>query len=376
MKKNILNKNKLPIFIGLITGIFLLNFFSQSIDIKINFEELALGKDNKKSMGVEEGKTIHCSDLRDLKDCSESYKNINYKMPVILWLGNSQLHAINQPKVNDEISSSQLHRKLKNFGMYTLTFSQPNANLQEHYLLFAHLIKKFPIETLVLPLVFDDMREDIIRADIKNILEDLETLESVTKTYTGKNLISLKKKKDTIGNQSKIEKNTFQNQWENYLNRELATIWSLWNKRDLLRSKFFGSLYKLRNSILNINATTTRKMIKGPYVKNQKAYEDILNLANKNKIKVLVYIPPLRSDVKIPYDLNEYKNFKTETKNIANKYNVSFVSLENIIPAEFWGFKGSSSLKKNPELDFMHFKGEGHSLLAEYLFIEIKKIIE
>ena len=220
------------------------------------------------------------------------------------------------------------------------------------------------------------MREDIIRADIKNILEDLETLESVTKTYTGKNLISLKKKKDTIGNQSKIEKNTFQNQWENYLNRELATIWSLWNKRDLLRSKFFGSLYKLRNSILNINATTTRKMIKGPYVKNQKAYEDILNLANKNKIKVLVYIPPLRSDVKIPYDLNEYKNFKTETKNIANKYNVSFVSLENIIPAEFWGFKGSSSLKKNPELDFMHFKGEGHRLLAEYLFIEIKKIID
>ena len=36
----------------------------------------------------------------------------------------------------------------------------------------------------------------------------------------------------------------------------------------------------------------------------------------------------------------------------------------------------SSSLKKNPELDFMHFKGEGHRLLAEYLFIEIKKIVE
>ena len=40
-------------------------------------------------------------------------------------------------------------------------------------------------------------------------------------------------------------------------------------------------------------------MIKGHYIKNQKAYEDILNLAIKNKIKVLVYIPPLRNDVKI-----------------------------------------------------------------------------
>ena len=51
-------------------------------------------------------------------------------------------------------------------------------------------------------------------------------------------------------------------------------------------------------------------MIKGTYIKNLKAYEDILNLAQKNKVKVLVYIPPLRNDVKIPYDISEYSKFK------------------------------------------------------------------
>ena len=117
-------------------------------------------------------------------------------------------------------------------------------------------------------------------------------------------------------------------------------------------------------------------MIKGHYIKNQKAYEDILNLAIKNKIKVLVYIPPLRNDVKIPYNIDEYSNFKLETKNIADKYYVNFVSLEKIIPSKLWGFKGSTNLKQKQELDFMHFKGEGHSLLAEALYIEILKIIE
>ena len=135
-------------------------------------------------------------------------------------------------------------------------------------------------------------------------------------------------------------------------------------------------LYQIRNSVLGITATTTRKMIKGSYRKNQRAYEDILSLANKEKIKVLVYIPPLRNDVKIPYDLNEYKKFKLEAKNIANKYDVNFISFENIIPREFWGFTSSTNLKIIQDLDFMHFEGKGHSLLAESLFIEMQKITE
>ena len=85
-------------------------------------------------MGIEDGERVHCGDLSDLNICIDSYKNTNDKMPVILWLGNSQLHAINQPQPNDEVSPLILHKKLKKFGTYTLTFSQPNANLQEHFL--------------------------------------------------------------------------------------------------------------------------------------------------------------------------------------------------------------------------------------------------
>ena len=36
-----------------------------------------------------------------------------------------------------------------------ITFSQPNANLQEHYVLFEYLRHRLPVRTLILPLVFD-----------------------------------------------------------------------------------------------------------------------------------------------------------------------------------------------------------------------------
>jgi hypothetical protein len=378
MKKSIFYKYKLQILIGLIVGIFLLNSFLPDKISETKAEDLALGQDNKKSIGIVDDVIVHCTDLDNLDSCYKSYKNNNDKMPVILWLGNSQLHAINQQRPNDEVSSSLLHKKLKKFGIYTLTFSQANSNLQEHYLLFAHLLNKFPIEILILPVFFDDMREDGLRTGFKVALDNLQTLERIKKTFTGKNIISQynDNKQKIDSDKLKIEENNLQNYLEKYLNIQLGNIWSIWNERDNLRVQFYNTLYLIRNTIFKIDSITMRKMIKGPYIKNQKAFEDILNLAYENKIKTIVYIPPLRNDANIPYDPNEYYNFKKDIENITNKYNFNFVLLENIIPNEFWGFSSSVSLKKEPELDFMHFKGEGHHLLSENLFIEIKKLKE
>jgi len=154
----------------------------------------------------------------------------------------------------------------------------------------------------------------------------------------------------------------------------LGKIWPLWNKRDIFRGEFFGKLYLLRNSIFGIKATTTRKMIKGNYEKNVHAYQDILKLALDNRVKVLVYIPPIRNDIKIPYDIKEYNNFKNEIKSIAEENKVYFTSLEDLVPSEFWGKKASTNFSKDEEVDFMHFRAQGHRLLADAIFLEIRNI--
>lgn len=373
MKNNFLKNKRLSILIGFLMGIFLLNFFLSSKS-NIRFEEFALNKDTKTLMDSIKNKKIHCSDLKDLSLCVQGYESDKNNSPVFIWLGNSQLHAINQYQSGNETVATQIHRFLKEYNIHTLTFSQPNANLQEHYLLFAYLLDRFPIKTLILPIVFDDMREDEIRPDIKKVLKDQTLLKKINKSLTGKNLISRFNNKDLAGNEFNIIDDNKQNRLENIIDEKLGKIWPLWNKRDTLRAELFSNLYLLRNSIFGIKATTTRKMIKGKYSKNLNAYRDILKLALDNKIKVLVYIPPIRNDIKVPYELSDYNNFKKEIKVIAEEHKVHFTSLEDLVPSEFWGKKPSTNLKGDEEVDFMHFQVEGHRLLAEAIFLEISNI--
>lgn len=367
---------RLSILIGLLMGVFLLNFILSDKDHNIRYDDFALDKNTQTSRASVENKTIHCSDLKDLDLCIKGYEADGQKKSVIIWLGNSQLHAINQYQLGDETAASQIYRALNEYGYHTITLSQANANLQEHYLLFAYLLDKFPIKTLVLPIVFDDMREDEIRPNIKNILKDKSFHKKIDKTLTGKNLISKFIDKDLAGNNIAVLQNTNQNNLENIVDEKLGKIWPMWSNRDVLRNKLFGNLYVLRNYILGIKATTTRKMIKGRYIKNKIAYQDILNLAVENEVEVVTYITPIRNDIKIPYKISEYKTFKKEIEDIAKNYKIYFTSLENLVPSEFWGTKASTSLKEEGEVDFMHFQAEGHRLLAEAIFLSISKILQ
>lgn len=376
MKNNIFKKNGISILVGLLMGILLLNFFIPKKVSQIPLEEFALGKNTKTSMASVGNKKIHCGDLKDLNLCIEGHKIDRNNNPVILWFGNSQLHAINQYQHGNETAAPQIHRNLKEYNFHTLTLSQANANLQEHYLLFAYLLDRLPIKTLILPIVFDDMRENEIRTDIKSVLKDQASYRRIEETLSGKSLISRLNYKNLANNKTNVINDTKQTEFENLLDEKLGNIWPLWNKRDIFRGELFGKLYLLRNSIFGIKATTTRKMIKGNYVKNIQAYQDILKLALDNKIKVLVYIPPIRNDIKIPYDVKEYNSFKNEIKNIAYKNKVYFTSFEDLIPSEFWGRKASTNLKRDEEVDFMHFQVEGHRLLAEAIFLEISNILQ
>ena len=82
----------------------------------------------------------------------------------------------------------------------------------------------------------------------------------------------------------------------------------------------------------------------------------------------------MRNDVKVPYELDEYENFKAEIVLIAKKNGVRFANLEYIVPAEFWGTQDSTNLGMDKELDFMHFQAGGHKLLASAIYGELKAL--
>ena len=358
---------------GLLIGTLVLYFFTT--DKKITkFDQLALDEDVSVQFGVVNNYKIHCTDLTDINECLTSYKINGNNLPVTIWLGNSQLHSINQFKPGDETSSIKLHRNLKRNNQFLITLSQPNANLQEHLLLALYLVKKLPVEKIILPVVFDDMRENNIRKDIENIFEDDEAKDFITNSSkTANNLYQnyLRAK----NNYSNYEKNnsSFQKKSEIILNKNLSQIWSLWSDREYLRGRIYNFLYRFRNFVFRIDPLTIRNMIPGHYLNNFNALKDIIFVSNKNSIKTFIYIAPIRSDLKIPYNLKEYNKFKYEIKNLSKKNNINFRNFEKIVPNNSWGNKDSTTLSKKKEIDFMHFKSVGHELLADAIYDELIK---
>ena len=333
----------LRFFVGLILGVILLYQVLPPVDEKIRFEDLALGKETKTILGFVDDVQIHCHNLYDIKPCLVGYDRKGFERPITLWLGNSQVHAINQYQSGEETAVPRLHYQLQQQGQYLLTFSQPNASLQEHYLLFSYLLGHFPIKKLVLPVVFDDMREDGVRTTLVDALKDQNTRGILQVTPVGQNLLSNYGDQDAAGNDMLALDNTIQEYTEKWLNNMFEEIWPLWGERAVLRGKFLGSLYLFRNWALGIKPTSTRRMIRGRYAKNREAYVEILDLAVKRGVDVLVYVVPLRNDVKIPYNLDEYSSFKIEMKSIATHRSVHFADFEGLVPNELWGTKASTS---------------------------------
>lgn len=365
-----LNNNTSFLF-GVIFSLLLLYLVTFLSSPEKNFEELALGQETKSVSGEFEDLKIHCYDLTDYQECLSDYYKFGGNKPVILWLGNSQLHSINDYSEGQKIASSILFSLAKEKNYYLLTLSQPNANLQEHFIILSHLIKKLPIKYLILPVVFDDLREDNIRDALQDIFLDDDSLKFINKSEIGKNLIKNNIKSDNSGNDMDKSKNSLQEGFETLLNQNLEKIWSLWLKRSDLRGDLFNNLYKLRNYVFNIGPTTTRKILPGRYKKNLAALNSLLMISSGNDIKTFMYVVPIRNDIKIPYNIFEYDKFKKDIKKIAVTNDVEFKNLENLIPNTMWGNKQSTTLGKENEVDFMHFKFDGHKILANSIFSEI-----
>ena len=336
---------------------------------KIKFSEVALGAQNTSRFAVRDGTLIHIQKRKDFPELISGVKSRNLGN-TILWLGNSQLHAINNAHVNDETAVAKVHDFL--LGEFdTVATSYPNANLQEHLVTLAYLHNKLNnIKVLIVPLVFDDLRETGIRDDIQPLLENPSVAEQLKTLQCCENLVrgvfsDLDPHSSGVVKQEIETRETLQDKTEKFLDQILERNSIIWASREKARGLFFLQLYRLRNTVFAITPQTKRAVIKPRYKANIEAFKGILELANRDAIQVVSYIAPLRTDVKPPYDLAAYTSFKNEVRILCSQFpNVSFFDFERIVPAEYWGLKNTTSLNTAQEIDFMHFMEPGHQKLA------------
>lgn len=338
------------------------------LSFQVEFADAALGKETQVIYGFYNGDQVHCYNIGDAEECFKPARNRSLENNV-LWLGNSQLHAINQPSPSARPGSVTAAAVLRDHDIELLTFSQPNASLAEHYILFETFLTSYAFDVLLLPIVFDDMREQSIRPDIKEIVNDPTIASLLMKTAIGTKLVQ---KLSTV---KKVEAVSLQERSEALINVSLDACCSWETLRKYARGETSLFIYRLRNYVFGINPSSTRRKIPVAYNQNLAALEAILTMAQEYDIKVILYIPPLRSDVPRPYDQVEYFNFKNDIKKLSASKEVRFVDFEKLVPGPLWGTKESTSLQGGQELDFMHFQEAGHLLLGQSVAKEVLEVI-
>lgn len=277
-----------------------------------------------------------------------------------VWLGNSQLHTINDFKAGQQSGPLYASEAL---GWPVLGLSLPNASLQEHYVVTQWLFSQAKPAWILLPVVFDDLREDGLRDSLK-VLGTPETLRALRQRPAGARLAGELEKigverSDAQGTTRKARSG--QQVAEEFLERQFSASCPLWARRGTVLGRCHLALYEFRNWLFGITPSTKRKIIPARRLKNMAAFEETLATVQQQHARCLVYVVPTRWDVEPPYELAAYAGWKEEVRALCARHGAPFADLDRLVPAEHWG------LFNGVNIDFMHFGHEGHILLGRKL---------
>ena len=305
----------------------------------LGFRE-ATSINNNKDICIGNTNNIECQ-----KNLLKNFKRITNSL---LFFGNSQTGAINNFNLGDQSYITYLNDLLKtqNIDLEGKGIWLPNANIKEFEVINKGL-KKCDLEPrfLVIPVFLDDMRIESIRNELNNFSNFL--CGDISNFELEQNLID--------GNLAK-------------LNLQINKNVKLLGELKSLNEKFRTDIYKLRNFVFNIKPTTIRPIKKGAYKNNLISLNNIIYERNNRDLETIIYIPPLlfsNTRNKIPYKKIDYEIFKDEIKTICETGKCKYFNLEGSVPNSLWGVKASTSFNQgSSEMDFMHFTGKGHQILA------------
>lgn len=311
-------------------------------DLLFDTGKAALGQLTSSLFGQASGGQVHCQNMRDTALCLAAYRAAG-SPPAVLWLGNSQLHGVNRLQPGQKTAPVLVHEALAAKGRYVVTYSQPNANLLEHRLLFQQLRRDYALDTLVLSVCLDDFRESGIRADIQPPAPTKpEQAKTVEADFSPQPVVEV------------------------WLENSLSQTFPTWRDRQGLKGLADYAAYVIRNRAFGINSQTKRPVSEAQYYEKLAVLKAMIAEARAANIKVVLYVPAYRTDVPGPYVEEQYARLLGDLKALTVPGQVSFVDLTSVVPGPEWGML-KDALFGFEDYDFMHFTAEGHRHLAQGL---------
>ena len=360
-----MNRGLLVLLISMFIGILVFNFTALSL------KEFKAG-----DIGLGIATTSHDAFL-DTLQISQSHGNTDQiaqayqqfqsdRNGIALWIGNSQLHAINFYQPNDHLAVEYANLKSisRNGQIRYLQLSSPNINYKEKLIYYLKArVSNLKINWLIIAATFRGFHFLSVRESFLNHLRNIE-LDSLTLNDTiSKDLAS----QIDLNSEAQPDE-TPQDVAENKMVWTIEKIWPAYDYRGNVRSKlrilpgFWFQKFSTKNNFYD-GADFSLKQ-------NLLYLDELLGQCASDGVNVLIYKSPHpQSNEKFQYNQTQYKNTFKQIAHLAAKYqNVHFIDLESIVPLNYWG-------KSNRGwLDIFHFKDEGHQILGSHIDSYFKSI--
>lgn len=356
------------ILIGLLSGLFSFVFAALQL-ANFNPSEFGLGRNTFTKIAYKGNSVI--SGLPDTLDSviRHFHKLRKTKREIALWLGASQLHAINLLTEGDKLAVEYANTEADNKGanLTYLQASTPNASFHDILIMYQLFRQEgiFP-DWLIIATVYDDLREKGMQV---SLLKQLKKVSDETIELGGKGIknildewLLLKREADnpSLGRPQEILEKWLVSNLENTLpgykyRGRLAAQTSIFIQTFLLnlRTEFV--------SRTGFRKTRTPEIPKHLIIRNSEALESLIKLAQHDRCKVLIYKQPHRPSEKQFYHNREKYDayFADLSKKCRELKNVYYLDLETIVPTQYWGVTNSG------KPDVFHFRDEGHRLLGK-----------
>lgn len=353
-----------------------LNFYSQGMEVDTQQPGLAEAKFLEGSINgipARDNKFKPVEALRNLRSKKD------YKGRLIIWIGNSQQHTINQPQPGDELASVVLHKSLNGnvfpgnnpvFGM-----SYANLSMSEMFLLTFALLAQHEEKNpglILLGVRFQDTKQLGLRSDFRELLDlaDIEKqLSSFLASVDADNAIQDMTDEMVAYQAVKNERKTL----EHRLSKITGSLFPLFREKDTIHSWLLMNLYELRNVALGIHTHTKRPVLQSRYQTAMQYLELTLNASKRTHVPVFVYNIPLRPGKSSPYIQSEYQRFRNTVSSLCSKYHAKYRDYDSLIPLDEWGSRKYVTAEEEP--DYMHFTGTGHRRLAHQVKNDISEFL-
>jgi hypothetical protein len=326
-------------------------------DRRIRPEDAALGAEEWTAITHFRGQRINAWRMKEWAEAVPADAGTG-PSPIGLWLGNSQMHTVNQ-RGPDEFVASLYASEILGWPLRTL--SLPNASLQDHLVMMHWAMGQRTPDWVVVGVCYDDLREDGLRFEYTEVVADGWVAELERAGPVGARLAAEvralgRTASGDLQGTTRSGRST-QQVTEDWIQSHL-NAWPVWSKRPEVMARWEMDLRHVRNTALGVDASTKRPAIGHRTDKNMAALDQILATAKDRGMRVVVYIVPLRWDPEPPYILEDYAAWKTEVESRVTAAGAAYLDLDRLVPDEYWG-----SFKEQ-ELDFMHFRARGHELLG------------